>query len=98
MVVHADSTGHLPKWIEAEVLHEGPSRVERKALEAARITAKVVFMVTSVSVIMVTSVSVLLRHEILSAALLASPNSGALLASKTSEANSADKPKLRQNK
>lgn len=38
MVVHADSTGHLPKWTEAEVLHEGPSRVERKALEAARIT------------------------------------------------------------
>lgn len=40
MVLHANRTGHLPRWDQATTLHSGISRHHRKALEAAVISTQ----------------------------------------------------------
>ena len=40
LVIHAEHTDHLPNWAEASALHSGHSKLERRAIEAAYITAE----------------------------------------------------------
>ena len=40
LVVHADQTGHLPRWEHAEILEKGKTKGIRKALEAAHIKTR----------------------------------------------------------
>ena len=35
MVVHSEKEGHLPRWRDATIVHQGLSKTKRKALEAA---------------------------------------------------------------
>ena len=39
LAIHAENTDHLPDWKEAAVIHRDLSRMERRAIEAAYITA-----------------------------------------------------------
>ena len=40
IVVHADKSGHLPRWEQAEILEKGMKKNIRRALEAAHIKTK----------------------------------------------------------
>ena len=40
MVVHSEKEGHLPRWKDAIILHQGFTKAKRKALEAATIATK----------------------------------------------------------
>ena len=35
MVVHSEKEGHLPRWKDALIVHQGITKAKRKALESA---------------------------------------------------------------
>ena len=41
MVVHSEKEGHLPRWKDATILHQGLAKSKRRAMEAAIIATSI---------------------------------------------------------